>query len=57
MKSINFLTKKKLTRENTNEDSQGGDEIFKETWENIEIDYLIKLSDIKDIDELDMYKY
>ncbi len=55
--SINFLTKKKLTRENTNEDSQGGDEIFKETWENIEIDHLIKLSDIKDINELDMHKY
>ena len=55
--SITFLTKKKLTRENTNEDSQGGDEIFEETWENIEIDHLIKLSDIKDIDELDMYKY
>ena len=54
--SINFL-KKKLTRENINEDSQGGDEIFEETWENIEIDHLIKLSEIKDIDELDMYKY
>ena len=55
--SINFLTKKKLTRKNTNEDAQGGDEIFKETWEKIEIDHLIKLSDIKDINELDMHKY
>ncbi|MBL6661227.1 MAG: hypothetical protein ISP70_07000 [Crocinitomicaceae bacterium] len=51
------MTKKKLTKENTNEDAQRGDEIFKETWENIEIDHLIKLSDIKDINELDMYKY
>ena len=56
--SINFLTKKKLTRENINQDArQGGDEIFEETWENIEIDHLIRLSEIKDIDELDMYKY
>ncbi len=56
--SINFLTKKKLTRENINEDArQGGDEIFEETWENIEIGHVIKLSDIKDIDELAMYKY
>ena len=56
--SINFLTKKKLTRENINEDAQqGGDEIFEETWENIEIEHLIKLSEIKDIDELDMYKF
>ena len=56
--SINFLTKKKLTRENINEDAhQGGDEIFEETWENIEIEHLIKLSEIKDIDELDIHKY
>ena len=55
--SINFLTKKKLTRENTYEDSQGGEEIFQEVWENIEIEHLIKLSEIKDIDELDMYKF
>ena len=56
--SINFLTKKKLIKENINEDvQQGGDEIFEETWENIEIEHLIKLSEIKDIDELDMYKF
>lgn len=53
--SINFLTKKKLIRENTNEDSEGGDEVFKETWKNIQLESLIKLSDIKDFDELDMY--
>jgi len=55
--SINFLTKRKLVKENTNEDAEGGDEIFKETWNNIEIDNLIKLSEIKDFDELDMYNY
>jgi hypothetical protein len=55
--SINFLTKKKLTKENTNENAEGGDEIFKETWNNIEIKNLIKLSEIKDFDEIDMYNY
>lgn len=56
--SINFLTKKKLIRENTNENAEGnGDEIFKETWSKIEIENLIKLSEIKDFDKLDMYNY
>ncbi len=55
--SINFLTKRKLIKENTNENAEGGDEIFKETWSNIEIKNLIKLSEIKDFDELDMYNY
>lgn len=55
--SINFLTKKKLIKENTNENAEGGDEKFKKTWNNIEIDNLIKLSEIKDFDELDMYNY
>ncbi len=52
--SINFLTKKKLVRENINNEDEGGDEIFKETWSNIKIENLIKLSDIKDFDELEM---
>lgn len=55
--SINFLTKKKFVKENTNENAEGGDEIFKETWNTIEIENLIKLSEIKDFDELDMYSY
>jgi len=55
--TINFLTKKKLTKENTNENAEGGDEKFKETWYSIEIDNLIKLSEIKDFDELDMYNF
>ena len=55
--SINFLTKKKLTRENTNEDAEGNDEIFKETWNKIIIDTLLNLSDIKDFDDLTMNRY
>ena len=52
--SINFLTKKKQIKTNTNENSEGGDEVFEETWENIRLSKLIKLSEIKDFDELDM---
>lgn len=55
--SINFLTKKKLTRENTNQDAEDGAEVFKETWKNIKIKKLIKLSEIKDFDDLEMYEY
>lgn len=55
--SINFLTKKKLIKENTNENAEGGDEIFKETWDTVKIENLIKLSEIKDFNELDMYNY
>ncbi len=54
--SMDFLTKKKLIRENTNEDAEGDDEIFEETWSNIEIETLIELSEIKDFDELELYK-
>lgn len=50
--SINFLTKKKLYRENINEESEGNDEIFKDTWSKIVINKLLNLSDIKDFDEL-----
>ena len=51
--SINFLTKKKLERENINKNADGGEEVFKETWKKINISKLIKLSEIKDFDELD----
>ena len=53
--SINFLTKKKLENVNTNEEAEGGDEIFEEKWENIAIDNLIKLSEIKDFDTIDLH--
>lgn len=52
--SINFLTKKKLIRENTNPDADGGEEIFKETWSKISINKLLLLSEIKDFEELSM---
>ncbi|MFK8037667.1 MAG: hypothetical protein AB8B74_05210 [Crocinitomicaceae bacterium] len=55
--SINFLTKKKLIRENTNEDVEPGEEVFQETWIDIEIENLIHLSEIVDIDELNVYDY
>lgn len=55
--SINFLTKKKQEKLNTNENAEGGDEVFKVTRKNIIINRLIKLSEIKDFDELDMTVY
>lgn len=54
---INFLTKKKLIRENTNENSEGNDEILKEINTAIIIEKLIKLSEIKDFEKLDMSIY
>jgi hypothetical protein len=55
--SINFLSKKKLEKININKNAEGGDEIFKETWKNINVNRLLKLSEIKDFDELDMTVY
>jgi len=51
--SINFLTKRKLIRKNINEDiEESGDEIFEDTWEDVDIQELYKLSEIKNFDEL-----
>jgi len=56
--SINFITKRKQLKVNTNSNAYtDGDEIFKETWEKIEIKKLITLSEIKDFDELDLSIY
>jgi hypothetical protein len=55
--SINFLTKKKLEKVNTNEKAEGGDEVFKETWKNINVNRIIKLKEIKNFDELDVSLY
>lgn len=52
--SINFLTKKKFTKTNTNENAEGGDEVFEETKEEIKMNKIIKLSEIKDFDELEV---
>ena len=52
--SINFLTKKKLTKDNLNKDDHGDnyEENFVDSWENITLKNLIRLTDIKDFDEL-----
>ncbi|RYD97306.1 MAG: hypothetical protein EOP54_11380 [Sphingobacteriales bacterium] len=50
--SINFLTKKKLERVNTNPDAQSDAAIFKETRSNITLQQRLKLSMIKDFDKL-----
>lgn len=55
--SINFLTKKKHEKVNTNKNAEGGDEVFDETQKKIRANNLIKLSEIKDFDKLDMTIY
>ncbi|OJV52774.1 MAG: hypothetical protein BGO31_03165 [Bacteroidetes bacterium 43-16] len=52
--SINFLTKKKQEKVNTDPDAESGEEVFKETWSNIMITKRIKLSAIKDFDQLEL---
>lgn len=52
--SINFLSKKMKVKVNTNKNAEGGDEIFKETWEKTNINRLIKLSEVNDFDKLDI---
>jgi hypothetical protein len=54
---INFLTKKKLVWVNTNENDRGGEEVIEETWENISIASFLKLSKIKNFDELDLSEF
>lgn len=53
--SMNFLSKKKLVRENVNENAEGGDEIFEDKWQQIHEKLNIKLSEIVDFDELNLY--
>lgn len=48
---IDFLTKQKWVRKNTNTDTEINDEVFEETQSPIKIEALIKLSEIKDFDE------
>lgn len=54
--SINFLTKKKLTKDNLNKNDDGDNyEVkYKDTWETIKLKKLMKLSEIKDFDELEL---
>lgn len=55
--SINFLTKKKLEKVNVNERAESGEEVFESTWTVVKINKLLKLSEIKDFDELEIYNY
>lgn len=54
--SINFLTKKKLTKDNLNKNDDGDhyEVKYKNTWETIKVNNLMKLSEIKDFDELEL---
>lgn len=56
-RSINFLTKRKQERVNTNKLAESGEEVFEETWRDIKLDKMIKLSEIKDFDELYFPEY
>lgn len=55
--SINFSTKKRVDKVNINFNKEDADEVFKETWKDIKIGKLLRLSEIKDFDELDMSVY
>jgi hypothetical protein len=51
--SINFLSKKKLTRDNLNKDDDSQDHVkYQDTWEPYSIKKLIKLAEVKDFDKL-----
>lgn len=55
--SIDFLKKEKTVSENTNKESEAEDEKFEVEFYEIQIEELIKLSEIEDFAELDMSKY
>jgi hypothetical protein len=55
--SINFSTRKKIVKENTNDDAESGEEVFRTTVTKIHQDKWFRLSLIKDFDELDMSVY
>lgn len=50
--SINFMTRRMLTRENINQNAKGGDDKFKEVWKNFTLSKLIKLREVADFDDL-----
>jgi hypothetical protein len=52
--SINFLTRKKIVNHNINENTYDDDEIFEKSESKIKRTKLLKLSEIKDFDELDL---
>lgn len=52
--SINFLTGKKIVDHNTNDNADSGEEVFEKTVTKMNKSKLIKLSEIKDFDELEV---
>jgi hypothetical protein len=52
--SINFLTKKKQKKTNTNADADGGQEVFEETWTTYTGKELLHLSTIRDFDTIEL---
>ncbi len=54
--SINYITGKKIVRNNTNRNGESGEEVFEETVTRIQPNSPLKLSGIKDFDELDVAK-
>lgn len=55
--TIDFVSKSKLFTKNINEDAEGNDEIFEDTFSDVKIDKPITLSEIIAFEELDMSKY
>jgi len=53
--SINFLTRKKIVDQNINENTYDEDEVFEKSESKIKRTKLLKLSEIKDFDELDLF--
>ncbi|PIF45421.1 hypothetical protein CLU96_2426 [Chryseobacterium sp. 52] len=51
--SINFLTGKQLDKTNVNQEAEGGDEVFEDSWKKLKTTKPLILSEIKDFDELD----
>lgn len=52
--SINFLTGKMKTQRNTNPDADSGEEVFDEAWQDIEMNALVKLTDITSFEDFDI---
>ena len=56
--SINFLTKTKITKTNTNNNTaEAGEEIFTTSLKNIKVPMLLKLAAISNFTELDILSY
>jgi hypothetical protein len=55
--SINFLTKNILFKENIHPERYDGKERFMETWKKFMLPKSIKLSEIEDMDDLDVTSY